>query len=351
MDAIAEVTVFVVDITAKTDIHKPPPGRNGNQGPPRSRPHSYLCGGVRGAVHIQLLNLNGTEAIYPSQYDILAVGLEVVDKNGSEINESGERILVPNIYISKVLRDEAVGVPGVLCAFIQQERFPHQMGVKLLATAETKLTGVMPGIDRVLPDFCSFMTINISYLLELEVPRFFNSLKNVNIKLYRICDSLEWSAAGSSRDLDFLDTLDPGTAATIPQMFRLSDWAELYSTGSMTRKSVPLEPGDNQDFCEEVIHQICGCVADLSLLLDIWNMSVCGNFQDPNCPIVADAEHLFYNYMSKSIDAPANPFEYFQRGVRTAFDLLDSEVVSYMTTVGTQFPFPEAVMSSPTRTN
>jgi hypothetical protein len=107
----------------------------------------------------------------------------------------------------------------------------------------------------------------------------------------------------------------------------------------------------NADTKREVIHQICGLVADLGLQLDIWNMSVYGNFRDPNCTVPENADHVFYNYMGKSIIVLANPFEYFQRGMRTAFDLLDPHVVSYLATGGTQFLFPEAAASNPTWIN
>jgi len=194
--------------------HTRPPGNKGNQGPPGSRPHSYLsggAGGVRGAAHIHISNLDGTEAIYPSLYNIVVVGFEVVDENGDGINEPGEHVLVRNIYVQNtggmptptrsmipvlihgsmwldpipepvylpvgIQPGETVEVPGVLRAFIQQERAPRQMGVKFSATDEMKLIGVMPGIDRVLPDFCGATTINISYPLELEAPRFLNSVE------------------------------------------------------------------------------------------------------------------------------------------------------------------------------
>lgn len=239
-------------------------------------------------------------------------------------------------------------------------------------------------------------------------------MKNVSTKPYGIRGSLGRSAGtclsenggarvftfvdesnmGDARGLDLLDTLDPGTAVTIRQTFKVSDQAEPYSTGSMTLELVLSEPGNNEgrysplesahfpmrsvmhypldmqisakytynqaadyllvvnaDTKREVIHQICGLVADLGLQLDIWNMSVYGNFRDPNCTTPANADHVFYNYMGKSIVVLANPFEYFQRGMRTVFDLLDPQVVSYLATGGTQFLFPEAAASNPTWTN
>jgi hypothetical protein len=60
---------------------------------------------------------------------------------------------------------------------------------------------------------------------------------------------------------------------------------------------------------------------------------------------------VFYNYMGKSIIVLANPFEYFQRGTRSAFDLLDPHVVSYLASGGTQFLLPEAAAANPTWTN
>lgn len=398
-----------------------------------------------------MLNLNGTESTYPSRYQLVVVGFEVYDENGDGVNEPGEHVLVTKIYVqntggmpsptqcqipvlihgsmwldpiqdpvyipSGIQPGETVEVPGVLRAFIQQERSRRQMGVTFSATDDLKLIGVMPGINRVLPEFCGATTIKIGYPLELEAPRYLNSvergsnvtfswvLRNVSTKPYGVMGALGRGAgtclsenqgtqifsfeAGQSRGLDLLDTLDPGTAVTIRQTFKVSEQAEPYSTGALTLELVLSEPGNNEglysplesahfpmrsvmhyplemqisskyvynpaadfllvvnaDTKREVIHQICGFAADMGMHLDIWNMSVYGNFRDPNCTIPANAGHVFYNYMGKSIIVLANPFEYFQRGMRNAFDLLDPHVVSYLASGGTQFLFPEAAAES-----
>ncbi|CUS12727.1 unnamed protein product [Tuber aestivum] len=456
MHVVAGVIVLAVDITAKADTH-------GIRAPRATKAIKAHLDPDR--IHIFAEVPEVFAALHTFTFQILMArkqltGFEVVDENGDGINEPGEHILVRSIYVQNtggmptptrsmipvlihgsmwldpipepvylpvgIQPGETVEVPGVLRAFIQQERAPRRMGVKFSATDEMKLIGVMPGIDRVLPDFCGSTTINISYPLELEAPRFLNSvergsnvtfswmLKNVSTKSYGIRGSLgrragtclsenggtrifafvDESGVGDARGLDLLDTLDPGTAVTIRQTFKVSDQAEPYSTGSMTLELVLSEPGNNEgrfsplesahsqmrsvmhypldmqisakytynpaadyllivnaDTKREVIHQICGLVADLGLQLDIWNMSVYGNFRDPNCTIPENADHVFYNYMGKSIIVLANPFEYFQRGTRTAFDLLDPQVVSYLATGGTQFLFPEAAASNPTWTN
>jgi hypothetical protein len=142
------------------------------------------------------------------------VGFEVVDENGDGVNEPGEHLLVRKIYVQNtggmpsptqsripvlihggmwldpiqepvylplgIQPGETVEVPGVLRAFIQQERSQRPMGVKFSATDEIKLIGVMPGINRVLPDFCGSTSIKIAYPLELEAPRYLNSVERGN---------------------------------------------------------------------------------------------------------------------------------------------------------------------------
>lgn len=182
-----------------------------------------------------------------------------------------------------------------------------------------------------------------------------------------------------TRGLDMLDVLAPGAAVTIAQKFQVSDRADQYSTGSLTLELLLSEPGNkevrfstlstthrplrsimhyhievqisakysfnpdsryllvvNADTRPEVIHQVFGLVGDLEMSMDVWNLSVYGNFINP-----LTGRCVLFDYVGKSIIIFGNPFEYFGQGIRSAFALLDPFIISYLAAAETQFLFPE----------
>ena len=86
----------------ETITHKRDPGRRGRVGPPGARPPTYLQGGVGGAQgssQVTVKRNNGTEATYPTRYELRVVSFDVVDENDDGINEPGEYLLVQNIRV------------------------------------------------------------------------------------------------------------------------------------------------------------------------------------------------------------------------------------------------------------
>lgn len=185
----------------------------------------------------------------------------------------------------------------------------------------------------------------------------------------------------TTRGLDMLDALGPGTAVTIGQTFRVSDRADQYSTGALTLELLLSEPGDKEDRFSslpsrhrplrsimqypievqisarfsynpnssfllvvnaetrpEIIHQLFGLMGDLKMSLDVWNLSVYGNFINP-----LTGQCVLFEYVGKSVIIFANPFEYFRQGARSAFGLTDPFIVSYLAAAGTQFLLPETI--------
>lgn len=93
----------------------------------------------------------------------------------------------------------------------------------------------------------------------------------------------------------------------------------------------------NADTRPEVIQQTLKLIGgDLELSMDIWNLSVYGNFINP-----LTGACVLFEYVGKSVIVFANPFEYFGQGVRSAFGLLDPFTISYLAAAETQFLFPE----------
>lgn len=187
------------------------------------------------------------------------------------------------------------------------------------------------------------------------------------------------SKAGPARGLDMLDILAPGTAVNIAQTFRVSDSADQYSTGFLALELLLSEPGNkedrfsnvfsahrplrsimhysievqisakyshnpdssfllvaNADTKPEAIHQIFRLMGDLKMSMDVWNLSIYGNFTNP-----LTGRCVLFEYVGKSVIIFGNPFEYFGQGIRSAFGLLDPFIVSYLAAAETQFLFPE----------
>lgn len=176
-----------------------------------------------------------------------------------------------------------------------------------------------------------------------------------------------------------LGVLPPGNAVVMSQTFRVSDRANQYSTGVLNLELLLSEPSDkenristlasahrplrsimhysievqvsakysfnpdsqfllvvNADTRPEVIQKIFKFVADLDMSMDVWNLSVYGNFISP-----LTGRCVLFEYVGKSVIVFANPFEYFGQGVRSAFGLLDPFIISYLAAADTHFLFPE----------
>lgn len=186
------------------------PGRAGVAGRPGNPPPTYLQGGVGGnpgSTQVTVIRNNGTEATYPTRYNLKVVSFDVVDENDDGIFEPGEHLLVKNIRVQNtggmpspsnhdiqvlihgshwldpivsepitlpkgIPVDEVVDVSGVLRAFIMQERVPRSPGKALLATDDVQLIATMGRINRTVPEFTGSTKIEIRYPLELEPPSF-----------------------------------------------------------------------------------------------------------------------------------------------------------------------------------
>jgi hypothetical protein len=67
---------------------------------------------------------------------------------------------------------ETVDVPGVLRAFIMQERSPRNAGQAFSESDEIQLIATAMVLDRTLPDFSGGTKIAIQYPLELDAPKY-----------------------------------------------------------------------------------------------------------------------------------------------------------------------------------
>jgi hypothetical protein len=195
--------------------HSRPAGAPGPQGPPGARPPTYLAGGAAGAngsSQVKVLRRDGTEATYPTRYELKVVSFDVVDENQDGINEPGEHLFVKNVRVEntggmpspksseiQVLihgthwldpiasepiflpRDippgATVEVPGVLRAFILQERAPRKPGQLLYASDGIQLIATATQLQRTLPDFSGSTQITIRYPLELGAPRYLDCVE------------------------------------------------------------------------------------------------------------------------------------------------------------------------------
>jgi hypothetical protein len=192
-----------------------PPGAPGPQGPPGSRPPTYLAGGAAGAngsSQIKVLRGDGTEATYPARYELKVISFDVVDENQDGINEPGEHLFVKNVrvensggmpspksseiqvlihgthWLSPIASEPiylptdippgtTVDVPGVLRAFIMQERAPRQPGQLLYASDNVQLIATATKLNRTLPDFSGGTKITVRYPLELDAPKYLDCVE------------------------------------------------------------------------------------------------------------------------------------------------------------------------------
>lgn len=72
--------------------------------------------------------------------------------------------------------DEIVDVPGVLKAFIMQERVPRNPSQPFSASDEIQLIATMERIERTLPGFSGATKIEIKYPLQLDPPRYLDCI-------------------------------------------------------------------------------------------------------------------------------------------------------------------------------
>lgn len=97
----------------------------------------------------------------------------------------------------------------------------------------------------------------------------------------------------------------------------------------------------NADTKPEVIQQVFKFIGgDLEMSMDVWNLSVYGNFINP-----LTGTCVLFEYVGKSVIMFANPFEYFGLGIRSVFGLLDPFTISYLAAAETQFLFPETAVN------
>ncbi|KAF4635875.1 hypothetical protein G7Y89_g2200 [Cudoniella acicularis] len=360
-----------------TIVHRKSTGRRGPVGPPTARPSTYLqsgMGGAQGSSQITVLRNDGTQATYPNRYELTVVSFDVVDENNDGINEPGEHLCVKNIriqntggmpspknhairvlihgthwldpiatepvYLPKNIQvDEIVEVPGILRAFIMQERVPRAPGQIFSAIDEVQLIATMPRINRTIPEFKGSTKIDIRYPLQLSPPKYLDCIApgdhitfswtlNISRKSYGIKGELDRSsetivkdpghlfsfieaeAANAHEIVDPLEVLDPSSEVDISQTFKTPN---------------------------STIHQIIRFVRnELHLALDIFNLSVGGSFNDPTT-----GRNVLQNYPGKSIIF-GNKFSYFNMGTSSALELLDPYLACQLAVLGTNFHFAGA---------
>lgn len=56
-------------------------------------------GGAQGSSQVTVKRNDGTEATYPTRYELKVVSFDVVDENDDGINEPGEHLIVKNIRV------------------------------------------------------------------------------------------------------------------------------------------------------------------------------------------------------------------------------------------------------------
>jgi hypothetical protein len=84
-----------------------------------------------------------------------------------------EPIASEPVFLPKDIQvEETVPVPGVLRAFIMQERVPRAPGKNFATTDEVQLIATVGRINRVVPEFTGSKKIDIQYPLELDAPKY-----------------------------------------------------------------------------------------------------------------------------------------------------------------------------------
>jgi hypothetical protein len=79
------------------------------------------------------------------------------------------------VYLPKGIPvDEIVEVPGILRAFIMQERVSRRPGQALNAVEEVQLIATVGRVNRVIPEFKGSINIVIGYPLLLGPPKYLN---------------------------------------------------------------------------------------------------------------------------------------------------------------------------------
>lgn len=86
----------------------------------------------------------------------------------------------PAYLPTSIFPGETVSVRGEVRAFIRQEGVQRYPGITFSATEDLLLVAIMPGINRMLPDFFQPTPITIRYPLELEAPVTLRSVERGN---------------------------------------------------------------------------------------------------------------------------------------------------------------------------
>lgn len=118
----------------------------------------------------------------------------------------------PAYLPTSIFPGETVSVRGEVRAFIRQEGLPRDPGVTFSAVEELQLVAIMPGTNRILPDFFQPTTINIRYPLELGAPTTLRSVERGNHVTFswRVCDPYQ------PKNLDITDRYSSGMLAVNP---------------------------------------------------------------------------------------------------------------------------------------
>ena len=170
---------------------------------------------MNGSSQITVFRADGTQATYPTRYELKVVSFDINDENLDGVNEPGEHLLISNIKVEntggmpspktadiKVLihgthwlepvdsepvflphdikPGQIVQVPGVLRAFISHERSSRGSGQMLHATDEVQLIATATRIGRTLEDFSGKTQIVVRYPLELDAPKYLDCVEKGN---------------------------------------------------------------------------------------------------------------------------------------------------------------------------
>ncbi|KAJ9138070.1 hypothetical protein NKR23_g8697 [Pleurostoma richardsiae] len=289
-----------------------------------------------------------------------------------------------------------VRVPGILRAFIKYEFSPRAVGTALCARDTVRLVAFFERLQRRLPEFGGGADVMYRYPLVMSPPKYLDcvakgdmvrfswTIKNSSSKAYG--SDISRPRAGGTHlkdpngvfDLtyadpekphevsDFLEVLEPGAKVPITQDFRVSDAIAAFSTGHLLLNLLLSDPHTGTmrpimsfelsiqisseyrynalsrfllvvnastpnlairhviDFIENGIH----------IPIDIFNLSLTGSFANPDT-----GNNVLDNYHGKSVIIFGNSFNYFQKGNREPWDLLDPWDTCYLAKGGTNFLF------------
>jgi len=276
---------------------------------------------------------------------------------------------------------QEVSIPGVLRAFIRNEWSEKPLGQPLVHKESVSLVAFFnERLGRPLPSFSGASVIYIQYPLSVDPPRYLDcvskgnsvrfswTLHNNSTKSYGIGGMLRRAAATRLTDphrffqlthaaedspgeaSDDIPELEPNSAMTIEQDFRVDDNALEFSDGFLTLELMLSDPvtgmmrpvqkhqmlmqisgvyslSPNPSFLlvvnaktpNHAIHQIITLVRHgLYTSLDIFNLSLTGSYESP-----VTGDNVLKSYQGKSVIIFGNAFPFFDRGACNPWDILD----------------------------